>query len=98
MGSDREWMDAEENRASGSVQSPQEKEEERRKMRRLQLMVSMAMAVIAQSPELTVEEAAEIAADTERAALRMFPGKELAYNIIYRPRLQRVMRERYNIQ
>jgi hypothetical protein len=28
----------------------------------------------------------------------MFPDKELAYNIIYKPRLQRLMRERYRIQ
>jgi len=37
-------------------------------------------------------------AETERVALSMFPEKELAYRIIYKPRLQRVMRERYRIQ
>jgi len=28
----------------------------------------------------------------------MFPGKELAWELIYNPRLQRVMRERYRLQ
>ena len=36
--------------------------------------------------------------EPQRAALAMFPDKELAYNIIYKPRLQRLMRERYRIQ
>jgi hypothetical protein len=37
-------------------------------------------------------------ADSRRAALAMFPDKELAYDLIYKPRLQRLMRERYRIQ
>ena len=28
----------------------------------------------------------------------MFPDKELAFNLIYWPRLQRLMRERYRMQ
>jgi hypothetical protein len=28
----------------------------------------------------------------------MFPDKELAYDLLYRPRLQRLMRERFRIQ
>lgn len=79
-------------------QSGQELEEERRKIRRFQLMMDMVLAVIAQSPRLTVDEAAEMVAETERVARKMFPEKELAYRIIYKPRLQRVMRERYRIQ
>jgi len=61
-------------------------------------MVSMVMSVIAQDPELTVEEASEMVANTRRAALVMFPGKELAYDLIYRPRFQRLLAERYRIQ
>jgi hypothetical protein len=29
------------------------------------------------------------------AALAMFPGKELAFDLIYKPRLQRVIDERF---
>ncbi|HKF48072.1 MAG TPA: hypothetical protein VKB38_11995 [Terracidiphilus sp.] len=80
------------------TQSPQELEEESRKIRRLQMVVNMVTQVIAQDSSLTVEEASEMVADTRRVALGMFPDKELAFNLIYWPRLQRLMRERYRMQ
>jgi hypothetical protein len=79
-------------------QTPEELHDEQRKIRRLQMMMNMVMSVIGQDESLTVEEAAEMVADSRRAALAMFPDKELAYNLIYKPRLQRLMRERYRIQ
>ena len=72
--------------------------EEARRLRRLQVMMSMVMSVISQDPDLTLEEAAEMAANARRAALSMFPDKELAYDLIYRPRLQRLMNERFRLQ
>ena len=75
-----------------------EREEESKKIRRLQVMMSMVMSVIGQDPSLTVEEASELAAGAKRAALAMFPDKELAYDLLYRPRLQRLIRERFRLQ
>ena len=75
-----------------------ESREEARRIRRLQVMMSMVMSVISQDPDLTVEEAAEMAANARRAALTLFPDKELAYDLIYRPRLQRLMNERFRLQ
>jgi hypothetical protein len=75
-----------------------EQEEERRKLRRLQIMMNMVMSVIGQDQDLTVEEAAELAANAKRAALAMFPDKEFAYDILYKPRLQRLMAERFRLQ
>jgi len=72
--------------------------DEPRRLRRLQLMMSLVMQVIAQDPKLTVEEASQMVADARRAALALFPGKELAFDLLYRPRLQRVMRERFRMQ
>lgn len=80
------------------IQSTEELQEENRKIRRLQMVVNMVMQVIAQDSSLTVEEASEMVADTRKAALLMFPDKELAFNLIYWPRLQRLMRERYRLQ
>ena len=74
-----------------------EREEEARKIRRLQVMISMVMSVIGQDPNLTVEEASELAAGAKRAALAMFPDKELAYDLLYRPRLQRLIGERFRL-
>jgi len=73
-------------------------DDEPRRLRRLQIMMSMVMSVISQDPGLTLEEASEMAANARRAALTMFPDKELAYDLIYRPRLQRLMNERFRLQ
>jgi hypothetical protein len=73
-------------------------QDEARLIRRLQIMMSMVSSVISQDPSLTVEEASELAAGAKRAALAMFPDKELAYDLLYKPRLQRLMRERFRLQ
>jgi hypothetical protein len=78
--------------------SQQEQDEENRKLRRLQIMMSMVMSVLSQESNLTLEEASELVANSRRAALAMFPGKELAYDILYKPRLQRLMNERFHLQ
>ena len=75
-----------------------ELEEEARKIRRLQVMMGMVMSVIGQDPNLTLEEASELAAGAKKAALAMFPDKELAFDLIYKPRLQRLIRERFRLQ
>ena len=71
--------------------------EEAKLIRRLQMMMNMVMSVIAQDSMLSVEEASQMIADARTAALSMFPGKELAYDLIWRPRFQRLMRERFRI-
>ena len=78
--------------------SAAEIEAERRKTRRLQFMMSMVMNVIGQNDRMSVEEASELIASARKAALTMFPGKELAYDLIYRPRFQRLMTEKYRLQ
>jgi hypothetical protein len=72
--------------------------DEARKIRRLQIMIGMVMSVIGLDPKLTLEEASELAAGAKRAALAMFPEKEFAYDILYRPRLQRLLNERFRLQ
>ncbi|HEY0785745.1 MAG TPA: hypothetical protein VGD62_07715 [Acidobacteriaceae bacterium] len=79
-------------------QSAQELRDEDRKLRRLQLMMNVVMSVIGQDRSMTVDEAAQLIADSRAAALAMFPGKEETYDLLYRPKLQRLMRERYRIQ
>lgn len=83
---------------SHSPQTAAEKEEERRKIRRLQLMVDMVLSVLRQDTSLTLEEASEMVANCKSAALAMFPDKELAFDLIYKPRLQRVLKERFRLQ
>jgi hypothetical protein len=75
----------------------QEQLEEQKLIRRLQMMMNMVMQVIAQDRSLTIDDASQMIADSKSAALAMFPGKELAYDLIWRPRFQRLMRERFRI-
>jgi hypothetical protein len=77
--------------------SAEERAEEQKLIRRLQMMMNMVMQVIAQDASLTIDEASQMIADSRKAALAMFPGKELAYDLIWRPRFQRLMRERFRI-
>ncbi len=71
--------------------------EEARKLRRLQMLMNMVTSVLAES-DISIEEAAELAAGVRRAALELFPGKELAFEILYKPRLQRLIHERFGLQ
>ena len=75
----------------------EEKIQEQKLIRRLQFMMNLVLQTIAQDGSLTVDEAAQMIADARKAALAMFPGKELAYDLIWRPRFQRLMRERFRI-
>jgi hypothetical protein len=71
--------------------------EEAKLIRRMQMMMNMVMQVIAQDGTLTIEDASQMIADARAAALAMFPDKELAYDLIWRPRFQRLMRERFRL-
>jgi hypothetical protein len=80
-----------------ATMTPAELAEENKLIRRLQMMMNLVMQTIAQDHSLSIDEASQMIADSRKAALAMFPGKELAYDIIWRPRFQRLMRERFRI-
>ncbi|MBI4465807.1 MAG: hypothetical protein HY656_00045 [Acidobacteria bacterium] len=71
--------------------------EETRRLRRLQLTVRLVMNVISHS-NLPFQEASEMVAATRRVALDLFPGKEKTYDLLYQPRLQRLLAEKYRLQ
>lgn len=70
--------------------------DEARKVRRLQVVVGLVMNVLAQS-DMPAEEAAALVAETRRFALHLFPDKGPTYDLIYAPRFQRLMAEKYRI-
>ena len=72
----------------------EELEEEDRRVRQLRVAVSLALSVIGQS-DLTLAQAKEMVAATRGMALRLFPGKELAFDLIYLPRFRRLLAERF---
>ena len=80
-----------------TLMTADERAAEQKLIRRLQLMMNLVMQTIAQDSSLSIDEASQMIADSRKAALAMFPGKELAYDLIWRPRFQRLMRERFRI-
>lgn len=90
-------MELDETKGNVVVISAEERAEEQKLIRRMQVMMNMVMQVIAQDGSLTIDEASQMIADSRKAALAMFPGKELAYDLIWKPRFQRLMRERFRI-
>jgi len=70
--------------------------EEARKVRRLQLVMDLVTSTI-QQEDIPVEEASELVAATRRYALNLFPDKAHTFDLIYRPRLQRILSEKYKI-
>jgi hypothetical protein len=74
--------------------TPEELEEEDRRVRQLRIAVSLALGVIAQT-NVSLPQAREIVSATRAMALRMFPGKELAFDLIYLPRFRRLLADRF---
>jgi hypothetical protein len=54
------------------------------------------MSTISQT-NLSLGEASQMVAATRRLALRLFPGKEHAFDLIYQPRLRRLLAERFRL-
>jgi hypothetical protein len=76
--------------------TPQEIAEENKKIRMLRLMVDLTMSLISQG-KMTREEALEHFMKVKDFALRLFPGKEVAFEIIYAPRFKRIINEIYKL-
>lgn len=72
-------------------------DEESRRIRRLRILVRLTIESIA-GGDLSAEEASGMVAATRRAALEMFPGKERAFDLIYKPQFQRLMNAVYGLQ
>jgi hypothetical protein len=75
----------------------EEIDDESRRIRRLRILVRLTVETIAEGG-LTAEEASGMIAATRRIALEMFPGKDRAFDLIYRPQFQRVMHAMYGLQ
>jgi hypothetical protein len=78
------------------VVTREEIEEEDRRVRQLRTVVHLALSVIAQT-EMELAAAEEMVAAVRGAALRLFPGKEFAFDLIYLPRFRRLLAERYGV-
>ena len=70
--------------------------EENRRIRYLRFLVDFSILSI-QQDDLLPEEAQDLVEDVKRAACSLFPGKEETFELIYRPRFDRVIQERFGL-
>jgi len=70
--------------------------EENRKIRYLRFLVDFSILSI-QQDDLFLQEAQEIVENVKRAACSLFPGKEEVFELIYRPRFNRTIQERFGL-
>jgi hypothetical protein len=70
--------------------------EENRKIRYLRFLVDFSILSI-QQDNLFFDEAQGIVENVKRAACSLFPGKEETFELIYRPRFNRVIEERFGV-
>jgi hypothetical protein len=69
--------------------------EERARYRKLQIMIAATAALLEQDRSLTLREGMALVSQARRAAELLFPGKGPTFDLIYRPRLLRIIEERF---
>jgi hypothetical protein len=71
-------------------------EEEAHRYRRMQFLMDLALMTIAQS-DMTYDDAVGLVQSAKQAALRLFPGTEDKFDLIYLPRFRRVIAEKFKL-
>ncbi len=90
-------MSADERQTDGSGKPTKEEiAEEQKKINRLRLLADLTMSVIMQS-NLPLTEAQGLVEGLKNSAVWLFPGKEDIFELIYRPRFNRVIIEKYRL-
>ena len=70
--------------------------EENKRIRHLRRLVDFSLALIAQSP-MSPDEARRIVQAVRQQAMRLFPGKEATFELLYTPRFRRLIAEKFNL-
>jgi len=68
--------------------------EEEKKLRRLRFVVDFALEFI-RVQDISHDHAMSIIEGVRKQSLKLFPGKEETFDIIYAPRFKRAMNEKY---
>jgi hypothetical protein len=68
--------------------------EEEKKLRRLRFIVDFALEFI-KTQDINHDSAISIVEGVRKHTLKLFPGKEEAFDIIYAPRFKRVLNEKF---
>ena len=71
--------------------------DEARRTLRVRRIADLTQAIIVQDLDLTRSAAEGLVASARRAILELFPDKEEAYRLIYAPRFERAIAERWPV-
>jgi hypothetical protein len=71
--------------------------DEQRRLRQLRLLVDVTAQLLAEDDNLILCEALRLIDAARIAALRLFPEKDGTFDLIIRPRLERIVFERFGI-
>lgn len=71
-----------------------ELKDEEKRIRRLKFIVDFALNFIRVN-DISLEEALSIFEGVKRHALKLFPDKEEAFDLIYAPRFRRLLNEKF---
>ncbi len=84
--------------SSGRIREYTEAEikEENKRIRHLRRLVDFSFALIAQSP-MPLDEAHRVVQAVREQAMRLFPGKEETFELLYTPRFRRLIAEKFNL-
>jgi hemerythrin-like domain-containing protein len=70
--------------------------EEQKRINRLRFLVDFTISVILQG-NLPLERVHSLVEGLKKHAVTLFPGKEDTFELIYRPRINRAIMERYKL-
>lgn len=65
---------------------------ENERMRLLKTIVDLTTAILEQG-QVSREEAVDLVQATKRKVLQLFPDKEAVYDLVYKPRFEKILRE-----
>jgi 4-hydroxy-3-methylbut-2-enyl diphosphate reductase IspH len=76
--------------------SEAEIKEENKRIRHLRRLVDFSLALIAQTP-MSLDEAQRVVQAVREQAMRLFPGKEETFELLYTPRFRRLIAEKFGL-
>jgi hypothetical protein len=77
--------------------TPEQIDEESRRVRRLRIVVNLSLCLIAEG-DLAFREAQQLSASARKLAEDLFPGKGDVFDLLYRPKFARLINEVYRLQ
>ena len=70
--------------------------EENKRIRHLGRLVDFSLALIAQTP-MSPDEAQRVVQAVREQAMRLFPGREETFELLYTPRFRRLIAEKFGL-